>query len=73
MNNLLPNYFKTYMTKKSFDEPLKNKERVNRALLRRWGDPKELICPAIFLASKVSSFVTSADLIVDSRWSIEGL
>ncbi len=73
VNNLVPGYFKTAMTKKSFDNPLKNKDRANRSLLRRWGDPKELIGPAIFLASKASSFITGTDIIVDGGWSIKGL
>ena len=73
VNNLVPGYFKTDMTKKSFYDPLKNKERANRSLLRRWGDPKELIGPAIFLASKASSFITGTDIIVDGGWSIKGL
>ena len=73
VNNLVPGYFKTDMTKKSFDDPFKNKERANRTLLGRWGDAKELIGPAIFLASKASSFITGADIIVDGGWSIKGL
>ncbi len=73
VNNLVPGYFKTDMTKKSFDDPSKRKDREKSTLLKRWGNPKELIGPAIFLASNASSYVTGTDLIVDGGWSIKGL
>ena len=73
VNNLVPGYFKTDMTKNSYDNPIKKRERANRSLIGRWGDPNELIGPAIFLASKASSFITGTDLIVDGGWSIKGL
>lgn len=73
VNNLVPGYFKTHMTKKSFDDPLKKQERATRSLIGRWGDPSELVGPAIFLASKASSFITGTDLVVDGGWSIKGL
>ena len=73
VNNLVPGYFKTDMTKNSYDNPIKKRERANRSLMGRWGDPNELIGPAIFLASKASSFITGTDLIVDGGWSIKGL
>ena len=61
------------MTKKSYNDPLKKKERANRSLFGRWGNPNELIGPAIFLASNASSFITGTDIIVDGGWSIKGL
>ena len=73
VNNLVPGYFKTDMTKDSFLNSKKNKERATRSLLLRWGDPSELVGPAIFLASSASSFVTGIDLVVDGGWSIKGL
>ena len=73
VNNLVPGYFLTDMTRESFEDPAKQKERSSRSLLSRWGDPNELVGPAIFLASDASSFVTGIDLIVDGGWSIKGL
>ena len=73
VNNIVPGYFKTDMTKESFNDPKKNEERASRALLSRWGEPNELIGPAIFLASNASSFMTGTDIIVDGGWSIKGL
>ena len=73
VNSLVPGYFSTDMTKDSFEDKKKNKERASRSLLLRWGDPEELIGPAIFLASNASSFITGTDLVVDGGWSIKGL
>tara|TARA_B100000579_G_C22722536_1_gene800143 strand:- start:392 stop:1147 length:756 start_codon:yes stop_codon:yes gene_type:complete len=73
VNNLVPGYFLTDMTKESFSNPEKQKERSSRSLLSRWGDPEELIGPAIFLASSASSFITGIDLVVDGGWSIKGI
>ena len=73
VNNLVPGYFKTDMTKESFDNPLKQQEKATRSLIGRWGDPSELVGPAIFLASNASSFITGTDLVVDGGWSIKGL
>lgn len=73
VNNLVPGYFLTDMTKNSFEDRKKKEERSSRSLLSRWGEPQELVGSAIFLASDASSFVTGIDLIVDGGWSIKGL
>ena len=73
VNNLVPGYFLTNMTKKSFQDQTKRDNRSSRTVLCRWGDPKELIGPAIFLASEASLYMTGADLIIDGGWSIKGL
>ena len=67
LNSLVPSYFKTDITKKNFYAPL----RVNRSLLMRWGEFKELMIPAIFLLSKSSSFIIGTVLIVDYGWSFK--
>ena len=73
VNNLVPGYFKTDMTKDSFLNSKMNNERSSRSLLLRWGEPSELVGPAIFLASSASSFVTGTDLVVDGGWSVKGI
>ena len=73
VNNLVPGYFLTDMTKSSYFDPEKKDERSSRSLLSRWGNTKELIGSAIFLSSDASSFVTGIDLVVDGGWSIKGL
>lgn len=73
VNNLVPGYFLTDMTKESHLNEKKRNQRSSRTILRRWGNPKELIGPAIFLASNASSYMTGVDLVVDGGWSIKGL
>jgi NAD(P)-dependent dehydrogenase (short-subunit alcohol dehydrogenase family) len=41
------------------------KEFSDRTALKRWGQPRELAGPAIFLASEASSYVTGEVLLVD--------
>ena len=73
VNNVCPGYFKTNMTKKSFNDPKLKKDRDNRILLSRWGDPPDLVGPCIFLASDASSYITGTDLVVDGGWIAKGL
>jgi len=73
VNNLVPGYIRTDMTHKSFNNTKLNKERLNRMMIKRWGEPEDLIGPAIFLASDASSYVTGIDLYVDGGWIANGL
>lgn len=64
-NAIGPGYFSTELTKPleenvEFDTWLKK-----RVPAGRWGDPKELVGPAVFLASAASSFVNGHVLYVD--------
>ena len=72
-NNICPGYIKTEMTKKSFDDPILNKERVNRMMIDRWGEPSDLIGVIVFLLSNASSYVTGIDIPVDGGWLSNGL
>ncbi len=36
--------------------------------LNRWGDPKELVAPALLLASDAGSYITGATLVVDGGY-----
>ncbi len=72
-NNVGPGYIKTDMTKVSWEDPVKNKQRKDRTALGRWGHPKDLAGIIIFLASDASSYVTGQDIYVDGGWLIKGL
>jgi len=73
VNNLCPGYIKTDMTMQGYNDPVKYAERINRVLIKRFGEPEDLIGPAIFLASEASGYITGADLVVDGGWLANGL
>jgi NAD(P)-dependent dehydrogenase (short-subunit alcohol dehydrogenase family) len=73
VNNLCPGYFHTAMTEKSYANPEIRSIRASRCMLKRWGEPKELAGPAIFLASAASSYMTGNDLFIDGGWVRTGL
>jgi len=72
-NSIGPGYFETDMTKQSFNNPAKHKQRSDRTVLGRWGKPEDLAGIAIFLASEASAYVTGQDIYVDGGWIIKGL
>lgn len=65
VNNIVPSYFKTSMTKRSWSDPQRHDQRAAMSLLRRWGNPEEIVGPVIFLASEASSFISGNDLFLD--------
>ena len=73
VNNIVPGYFETAMTEKSFHDNTAFKQRADRTMLGRWGKSEELIGPTLFLASDDSSYVTGASLVVDGGWTAKGL
>src|SRR3989344_75226 len=73
VNNLGLGYFQTDMTKKSFNDPMLNKQRSDHTLLGRWGGPDDLIGPIIFLCSDASQYMTGQDLYIDGGWLAKGL
>ena len=73
VNNLVPGYTNTSMNTKSWNDPDLKKQRANSTVIGRWAEPSEMIGPAIFLASKASSYMTGADLVIDGGWLIKGM
>jgi NAD(P)-dependent dehydrogenase (short-subunit alcohol dehydrogenase family) len=73
VNSLVPGYIHTEMTNSSFNDPKKSAVRSERTMLGRWGETKDLIGAAIFLASDASAYITGTDLIVDGGWTAKGL
>jgi len=64
-NAIGPGYFLTEMTRPLADDPAFDAWIKSRTPAGRWGDPTELIGPAVFLASDASNFVNGQVLYVD--------
>ncbi|NLX03664.1 MAG: SDR family oxidoreductase [Phycisphaerae bacterium] len=73
VNNLCPGYFMTAMTRKSWSNPQIASRRAARCMLNRWGEPRELVGPVIFLASEASSYMTGNDLFIDGGFNKTGI
>jgi len=73
VNSVGPGYFKTEMTRTSWENPVKHEQRKNKTILDRWGVPEDLAGVLIFLTSPSSSYITGQDIYVDGGWSIKGL
>ena len=69
VNALCPGYVSTDLS-----APVRSDEAAASRILRqvpmaRWGDPAEMVGPAVFLASAASSFMTGQTLVVDGGLS----
>jgi len=69
VNAIAPGYFATDLTAPLVaDEDFTNWVKL-RTPANRWGDPAELVGPAVFLASDASNFVSGQVLYVDGGWT----
>jgi gluconate 5-dehydrogenase len=73
VNNIVPGYIKTDMTKNSYKDNEKSKVRITRTILKRWGNTKDLVGPTIFLLSDASNYVTATDIFVDGGFLGKGI
>ncbi len=65
VNGIGPGYYKSDMTKALWQNPEFDSWLCARTPANRWGNPEELIGPAVFLASDASSYVNGHILYVD--------
>ena len=73
VNSVGPGYFRTSMTKKSWDNLKKRKKIRESTMLKRWGVPKDLEGIIVFLSSDSSEYITGQDIYVDGGWSAKGI
>ena len=65
VNCFSPGYIRTGMTAPHLTRPEVEQEMLRQTPLRRLGEPRDLVGPAIFLASTASDFMTGQNLVVD--------
>lgn len=68
VNAIAPGYILTDLTRPIHDDPVRNKEIMDRIPVQRWGTPEDLKGMFIYLASSASDFVHGAILTVDGGW-----
>mgnify|MGYP006229983769 CR=1 FL=1 len=73
VNSLALGYFKTNMTRESFNDKNFRKERTDRTILKRWGDPEEINGIINLLLSDSSSYITGSTIFIDGGWHTKGL
>jgi NAD(P)-dependent dehydrogenase (short-subunit alcohol dehydrogenase family) len=80
VNNIGPGYFKTEFHKQdgrvkklNWEDSVILRERSEKTLLGRWGEPQDVVGLAIFLSSDSSSYITGQDIYVDGGWLTKGL
>lgn len=69
VNCLSPSHIKTQRTRAILDDPAEYARLRARSPVGRFGEPWELVGPAVFLASDASGFVTGHSLLVDGGWT----
>jgi NAD(P)-dependent dehydrogenase (short-subunit alcohol dehydrogenase family) len=69
VNSLAPGYLKTEMTAGLREHDKLSALLLTRIPLRRFGEPREVVAAALFLASPASSYVTGTTLVVDGGWT----
>jgi len=67
VNCVAPGAFLTDLPGRLLSDEEKKEFTRNTAVLR-WGDPKELVGPALLLASDAGSYITGETLVVDGGW-----
>ena len=68
-NAIAPGSFATDFNAQLLAKP-ENQVRAQRNPMRRWGQPQEIVGPALFLASAASSYVNGVTLRVDGGFGI---
>lgn len=69
VNCLAPSHVRTRRTQVIVDNPPLYQRLMARSPLGRFGEPWELIGPAVFLASDASGLVTGHSILVDGGWT----
>ena len=70
VNALAPGWIATPLTRALQEDAVRSRAVLDRTPMARWGEPADLVGPALFLASPAAGFVTGAILPVDGGYSV---
>jgi NAD(P)-dependent dehydrogenase (short-subunit alcohol dehydrogenase family) len=73
VNAIAPGVFRTEMSAPLVKDTLRGEELLMRTPMHRFGKPREVVGPAIFLASEAAGFVTGEVLSVDGGYLASGV
>jgi 2-deoxy-D-gluconate 3-dehydrogenase len=68
VNAIAPGYMATRNTQPIQDDPIRNKQILERIPFGRWGKPDDLKGPVVFLASDASQYINGYTIAVDGGW-----
>ena len=68
VNGIAPGYIATRFNATLREDPVRNRQIVERIPAGRWGTPDDLKGAAVFLASRASDYVHGSILAVDGGW-----
>jgi 2-dehydro-3-deoxy-D-gluconate 5-dehydrogenase len=68
VNAIAPGYMVTDNTAALREDPHRSRQILERIPAGRWGEPKDLAAPAVFLCSAASDYVHGHVLVVDGGW-----
>ena len=71
VNAIAPGYMKTPLVSEAMKDTAWHESMRALHPIGRFGDPEEIVGPAVFLATDASSFVTGAVLSVDGGWTAQ--
>ncbi len=68
VNAIGPGYIRTVLNEALYTDPKRNREILDRMVIRRWGEPEDLKGVVVFLASAASDYMTGQIIYVDGGW-----
>ncbi|WP_225333512.1 SDR family NAD(P)-dependent oxidoreductase [Halomicrobium urmianum] len=71
VNALAPGYMKTPLVREAMADREWYEAMRDGHMLERFGEPEEVVGPAVYLAADASSFVTGSVLTVDGGWTAQ--